>query len=787
MAKSGTSQSVKVKTQYDYKSIFDNIWVCLGFLLLFWLVFFRKLIFGDAFIFDDFVHQFYPQKFMIAHFISNGIFPFWNPYSFGGMPFFAHIEIAVLYPLNLLMTLFYKNGYLSPLPVQISVLFHFLFASFGAFFLGKQLKLNNFASLVLGLMFAYSSYMIIHAMHMANISAVSYLPFIFLFWLKFIERKKYFFAFASAGLMALCVLAGYPQVAFFNYFFLFAFTVAYLIKLYVEKSFALAKHIIIGFVILVALPFGVTAVQLLPTNEFVALSNRASFDYEFAKQGSFHWYDFLTAVMPKVFGVWNWNQSAGELEYWAKHQEGAWMFSIANVFVSALVILLVVPAVRVSVKNNINKFLILFLSFFTLFVLMFALGGNFFLHRLMFEFVPVFNRFRNPGHILFLYMFCVSIITAVGLDTLIKDKKIFNLYLNRKFLIVVSAVFLFFLLLVVAGVFKSGDRLSIDKIYSWVTKQYITFFLFLAAYVISFYMFLKEKIKFNLFSVIVAVILVLELYFIWFEQNNGSVNPEKMYAQNSQIASDLKQQLKSEQFRINMRFGSNMIFQRNQGMIDRIPLIEGYGALLLNKNIPPQKSETDNKQALDLMNVKYKIFVDSISKSMRLVDNQGYFPRAKMFYEYKVIDNDEQLVSYMKSPEFDWRKTLVLEKNPGDVNLPGPADSNILSEIKLVDYNLNEMKFEVSSSENGFLLISEIFYPAWKVYVDDIQNEIFRADYCLRAVYLTKGKHIVVMKYESDSFNLGLKISAVSTLVLFVGLLLTGLKLKNNKREKSKK
>ncbi|MBN1632870.1 MAG: YfhO family protein [Ignavibacteria bacterium] len=783
MAKSKISQPPVSKTKYSYKSVFDNVWICLGILFLFWLIFFREIILGEAFIFDDFVHQFYPQKFMLSYFISNGIFPFWNPYSFGGMPFFAHIEIAVLYPLNLLMTLFMKNGYLSPVPVQISIVFHHLFASVGAFLLGRQMKLNNFVSLLFGLLFAYSSYMMIHAMHMANISGVSYLPFLFLFWFKFIDTKKYFNIFVASGLMALCILAGYPQVAFFNYLILFLFALSYIVKLYLEKDFILLKHIIFGFIIFVALPFGVASVQLLPTNEFVSLSNRASFDYEFAKQGSLHWYDFITAVMPKVFGVWSWNQDSGDIEYWATHQEGSWMFSIANVFVSALVLILLIPAIRVSVKNNLNKFLVIFLSVFSALVLMFALGGNFFFHKLLYDLIPVFNRFRNPGHILYLYMFCASFIAVLGLDALIKDKKKFNEFLNLKYLGVIAGIFLFFLVLILAGVFKSGERLSNPQIYGWVTKQYLIFFLFFAAFIINIYLLLKDKIKFNVFAVLITLILALEIYVIWFEQNNGSINPEKLYSQNSQAAADIKEQLKSEQFRVNMRYGSNMIFQRNQGMLDRIPLIEGYGALLLNKYFPPQKSETDNKQVLDLLNVKYKIEIDNNAKSMKFVENTGYFPRARMFYEIKVIENEEQLVNYMKSPEYVWTKTLVLEKSPSDIQLPAVVDSNISSEVKLLDYNINGMKFEVNTSENGFLFVSEVFYPAWKAYINGNPVETYRADYCLRAVYVEKGKHTVEMKYESDTFSAGLKISVIAVVILVAGLVFTGIRFKKNKPE----
>ena len=83
----------------------------------------------------------------------------------------------------------------------------------------------------------------------------------------------------------------------------------------------------------------------------------AHFDYEFAKEGSFHPYDFLTVFMPKIFGVWNWNETSTDMKYWAQHQPGSWMFSIANVYISALVIVVLIPFLRYlyNKKENLRQ------------------------------------------------------------------------------------------------------------------------------------------------------------------------------------------------------------------------------------------------------------------------------------------------------------------------------------------------------------------------------------------------------------------------------------------------
>jgi hypothetical protein len=772
LAKKSTKVRKTVQAPSKEINLIDNTKFFIFILVLFWIIFFRELLTGGAFIFDDFLHQFYPQKFMSAVSLSNGEFPFWNPYTFGGMPFFAHIEIAVLYPVNLLLMLFVKNGELSPLPVQITILGHYLLCSISSFFLGKQLKLDNVASAILGILFPYSSYMMIHAMHMANVEAVSWLPLIFLFWIKFVDDKKFLYIFIAVFLMSLCILCGYPQVAFFNYLFISVFVLTVSISKLRKKEKKELIKIASAFAIFLLLPLGITAIQLLPTNEFVAISNRASFDYEFAKEGSVHPYDLLTLFMPKLFGVWNWNENSTDIAYWARHQPGSWMFSIANVYLSAIVIVIIIPFVRYLYKKKENILLIGFLSGFGVFVILFALGSNFFLHRILFETLPFFNRFRNPGHILFLYCFCVSILIAVGFNSLMNDRKGMLKYFSKKYLVSLIGVFAFIFILILLGTFKSGELVNNDEIYSWVTKQYTIFYFLMLAFAALMFLYIQEKIKTNTFVVLIIVLLCVDVYVNWFEQNNGTVFPEKTYDQNIQLIEQLKNDLENELFRVNMREGSNMLFQRNQGMRDRLPLVEGYGALLLERYYPFNKPDDQNStQSHDLLNVKYKINVNKENRSIGIVLNPGFLPRALMFYDVRIFE-ENKVKEYMDSEEFDYRKSIVIEKTPGNISLPNISDSASIpvSDVKITEYGLNKISMIVETSENGFLLLSEVYYPAWKAYIDGKETEIFRTNYSMRSIYLEKGNHKVDFVYESDTFKTGMYITFVSLGLFLIGL-----------------
>jgi len=749
------------------KSIFNNDYILLGILAIFWLIFFRELLTGSAYLFDDFIEQYYPGKFMSSVMLSKGIFPFWNPYIFSGMPFFADLQIAVLYPFNFALTIFVKNDKLSALAIQNSIFIHYLLTSVFTFYLAKHFKLSGLFSLLFALMFTYSSYMMVHMIHMPLVEAATWFPLFFLLWLKFIKTNKYYYPLLAGLVMAVCILAGYPQVPFFNFFFIGIYTLFISFDFYKVKDFKSIVTIFVGLIVAVLLTFGLSAFQLLPSLEFIGLSNRSSFDYNFAKQGSMHIYDYITLIIPKFFGVWSGNEKITDIQYWSKHQEGPWMFSVANVFVSTLVIILFYPSVKYFFKEKKHLTLAYFSLFIIGFSFLFSLGGNFFFHKLMYDFVPFFNRFRNPAHVVYIMMMAVLLITMIGTDGIIKDDKL-KVYFSKKYIISISGIVLVLFFITFSGMLLPVNIQQAAQVSSYVKSQSLIFFLISALFILIFYMHSEGKIKFNVFGYLILGILLFEIYYIWFDQNNGTKNPEQMYTQRTQLSDKFKQEMKSENFRVNSRDGGYMLFQRNQGFIDNIEFLEGYGALILKNFIPPNKADIGSTQSHDLMNVKYKIFTDSTGKGKSLGLSSTYLPRVMMFYDAVKFNSEDEVKNYMAKKDFNYRRTLAIQDNE-ELKLPklNQSDSIPVNSAKIYEYNTNQMKVDVDTPQDGILYFSEEYFPAWKAYVDGKPVKIFKTDYCMRSVPVEKGKHLVEMRYESDSFKTGLTISLIS-LGLFV-------------------
>ena len=70
------------------------------------------------------------------------------------------------------------------------------------------------------------------------------------------------------------------------------------------------------------------------------------------------------------------------------------------------------------------------------------------------------------------------------------------------------------------------------------------------------------------------------------------------------------------------------------------------------------------------------------------------------------------------------------------------------------------------------MVLTDVFYPGWKAYVDGKPSEILRVDGLVRGVLLEKGSHTVMFRYLPDTFVAGLIVAVIafagSLILLFV-------------------
>ncbi len=70
-----------------------------------------------------------------------------------------------------------------------------------------------------------------------------------------------------------------------------------------------------------------------------------------------------------------------------------------------------------------------------------------------------------------------------------------------------------------------------------------------------------------------------------------------------------------------------------------------------------------------------------------------------------------------------------------------------------------QIRVRVDTTAARMLVLSEVYYPAWRAYVDGERAEVYAANHALRAVAVPAGKHTVELRYESWTLRLGMAIT----------------------------
>ncbi|RKY64057.1 MAG: hypothetical protein DRQ02_11930, partial [Candidatus Latescibacterota bacterium] len=221
-------------------------------------------------------------------------------------------------------------------------------------------------------------------------------------------------------------------------------------------------------------------------------------------------------------------------------------------------------------------------------------------------------------------------------------------------------------------------------------------------------------------------------------------------------------------FRLNIRKDGYLYLPRNAGPIVGYEIIDGYEVLKLDRYI---KFYMNALPALkfDLLNVKYRLDVDLARKSMEIVENKNRLPRAFLVREARSVGFDEALRE-IKSGDFDYRSVALVESL--GVARKTYSDSGTVEVLEKWDQG---DVFEVSVPDSAFLVISEVWYPEWKVLLDGEETRFYPVDLTLMGVEIPPGRHRVELRFYPGSFYMGLKLTLL-TLVLSVLLLLVSLR-----------
>lgn len=220
--------------------------------------------------FMDTVSQIYPYRLAAADQLHEGVIPLWNPYQAGGMPLAANPQVGVWYPPNWLFF-----AWPTPQSNGLVLLLHYWIGGLGLWMLSRATGARGWAALFAAVAFQFGSMMISRIALTPHLFTMAWLPWI-LWGIERAVRGRPAQGAAIVGcLYALQILAGAPQVSFY--------TALLLPGWWLCRAWALRRPVAATVrygVVAATIALLLSAVQLLPTLEFLRESARSSISIE---------------------------------------------------------------------------------------------------------------------------------------------------------------------------------------------------------------------------------------------------------------------------------------------------------------------------------------------------------------------------------------------------------------------------------------------------------------------------------------------------------------------------
>ena len=742
---------------------------------------------------------------------QTGELALWNPNIFAGMPIYYRLSPRAFSLDNFL-------AYLSHLfhPVFI----YYFFGALGAFLLFRFLGMSPLISLIGALSFVlmphYKS--LYTEGHMAKLKALMYVPWVFLTFQYFMNKRTILATGLFALALGLQIRTQHYQIVFYTALLVFAIGIYPLLKELIEKQYS--RFFKATGLLLLALILGVmmAAQPLFLAKEYLPYSKRgkttidvhakteakgSGVSLDYATQWSTAPSELLVWFLPRFYGGMSAEHYDGSKfpnlkgqmisTYW-----GQMPFTQSYEYMGVIFLMLAIIGLLAYYRRSV---LIKSLFWFAVFLIFLSFGRHFkAFYSLFYYYFPYFNKFRAPMMSVTVTYFVVVTFAVYGLkylselarDKIDLKKQRFIWYTIGGFL----ALGLFFWVYSLGASFvkASGEAYQGQtlEIVRQIRKEYfqrdlIRYFLLVILAAAAIWAYLKQKLSAVALILIIGALNIFDLL-----QVQSRVKPQ--FTDIKRIERQYFRKTAVDRFLLNDKdvyrifplgklFGDNRWAYYHQSIGGYTPIKMYTIEELVEKNIYNgwDPALPINWNVLKILNVKYivspqrlqhpflKLVQEDAPNKLYVYYFTGYMPRAFFVGSYKVIKDDRQRLLTINSKDFDPAKTALLEEK-----LPAPIYQPDSSYAKIIKFTPNELKLDVYTDKQSLLVISQIYYPpGWKIFVDGKKvDKVFKTDHAIQSLIIPPGRHKVDMRFIPDSYYRDIRLATISVTVIYLMILI---------------
>ena len=672
----------------------------------------------------------YPNDAFYNRELKRGNFPLWNPYLFSGYPLFANGQNGFLNPFKILFHLL-----LPPHRARELFLFvHLFFTGFFTFIFLRGVKLSLFPSLIGGFIWSYNSFNMTLFQHEYVYSIAPYIPLLLLSYEMALKESNFLWRGIGGISFALIILGKHLNYSFYGLIGFLAFAIY---RIYQGPYIKALKE----FLFITLIGFLIASVQLIPTIELITLSSlQRPAEYhslpikaiaQFVGVAFFHplIYDssFHEVNLYHPYNLYQTCGFAGNLavflsifNLFSKHRKNDGLFFLGCAFIFYLI------------------------AFYTPFTR-------------IFESIFPFVKKTVPVKTLYIAVFSISIASAYGLECLLREER------GKWLSVIISSIFIFAVGIIAIRIKAESYPYHWFHLLNPALLSPVVVVL-LSAFLFTFPLSPASK---GILSIFISFLELFPLAVIY----NFPVS-SKLLEMKSTYFDSIKNEI---------GYYRMTGLQPNLYPLLSIQSVDGYESLIpdvyffaIKEEIPTDPADMRlisipniEYPMARLLGVKYIIGTDRNyripeEKLEKVIDGdvviytlKDVLPRAFVVGSCKKVEREDMRDMVLGGE--DPLKAVLLEE---DVECKGEGGN-----AEIISYEPERVKIRAEvKGECGFLVLSDTYYPGWKVYVDGKRERILRAYGFIRTVKLNGGSYTVEFVFSPLTVKVGMILSIAGIL-----------------------
>ena len=605
---------------------------------------------------------------------------------------------------NPLAGLFYLPGWLAllfPLPEGISVILavHAVFGSWGMYQFLKEENIGEIGAIAGGVAFGLMPKVAAHygAGHVSLIYAISWTP-----WLLLVSRKDQ--KGWKTGITAALLFLADPRWAVYAGMFWFSYDIAHRQEQGFRTNFL--YYLRSGIIaLLIASPL------ILPMYEFVGLSTRLQMGLDDIQAFSLAPAKILNLIIPASGGNPEWYLYSG-----------------------GIIIGLFLMQIFIKQLRKINRFW----SVWVVISLLISFG-SWLINPSWLVNLPIISLLRVPSRAFFLAGYSLTVITARSIDSIIAGG------LEYKRLSKIAFGLALFSLGMALSITYLLGKFSIIAIWGFG-------FLFLLSILI---LISKPSAKERGWIWILVGLMVVDLFGAGIQ---SYYRKDKNEITSREVADSIKED--TDKFRL---YSPSYSFPQYLAAENGFELTDGVDPLQV-----AAYSEFMDK-ASGVTSQGYSVTIPAFNTGNPALDNTGSIPNAfllgllnvKYVISEFMIDNPDLHEIPTGDQSYLYVNSFILNRAWIEDELICEENYQLKNSKKISNLEFSPNRIGLTAYGPGRLVLSEVYYPGWKVIVDGDAKAIEQAYGVLRSVDLTEGEHEIKFNFQPISVYIGLGLAAI--------------------------